>query len=117
MGLLDKLLRKVSFDYCKNCKKDMDIIKKKLYVLPMYVGQTLKPENAESYLIQNASPVESKQEIPKGQYACGLRVHRCSSCGKIAESVELFLPVNGKEMTERYFLFEPGTIYKFKDFQ
>ncbi len=117
MGFFENLLRKFEFDYCNLCKRDMEVIKKKLYFLPMIVGQTLNSKDVEEYLIKNAIPVNSKKDIPTGHYACGIRINRCSQCGKVVESAELFLPVNDKEITERYYLFEQGTVSKLKDFE
>ena len=109
MGLLNKLLKKHRFDYCKPCKKIMEEDKKQLFFIPVFQGNKL-PENDVNYFLKNLIPVNNKSEIPLGYYACGGKKLVCDNCLKSVVSLEVFLPVRDQELFECYYSFDDGAL-------
>lgn len=111
-----KIVRKIKSlfhdDWCKKCTNEMSIIKKQLYMLPMYVGHYTSHQDASFYK-KNLVRVEKKADIPTGQYACGITKYRCSDCQFERVKLSIFLPVRDIEKFEEVIFYENGEMDDF----
>ena len=109
MGFLDRLIKRASFDWCKPCAEEMITRQKQLFLVPVFVGYQRPPDDAD-YFTKNLVPIDTKKDIPTGQYACGGKMLVCPSCGKTIVSLEYFLAVHDNEMVECYYHFKNGEL-------
>lgn len=113
MGLFGKMLARFQDNWCKDCKCEMEKVRKQLFALPgMTVGHYVEHKDA-GYYKRNLRMVDKKADIPPGMYACGAIQYRCRSCGKRLTKLELFLPVRDEEKHETPVLFEHGELDDF----
>ena len=112
MGLFRKMREVFHDDWCSQCTAEMEVIRRKLYAMPMTVGHYVAHPEPEYYR-QNLTPVSKKADIPTGQYACGIIAYRCPSCGHRAVKLDIFLPVRGIEKRERALYFDAGEMDDF----
>jgi len=63
MGFIKKIKSAFHDDWCKKCQEEMEILSRKLYMLPMTVGNYVSHTNPEYYK-NNLVPVSKKADIP-----------------------------------------------------
>jgi len=63
MGLFKKIRSAFHDDWCENCQSEMEEISRKLYALPMTVGNYVSHTNP-NYYKENLVPVNKKADIP-----------------------------------------------------
>lgn len=112
MGLFRKARAVFHDDWCSRCQNEMDVIRKRLYALPMTVGHYAAHKEPDYYK-RHLRPVERKADIPAGTYACGIIAYRCPACGHRAMKLDIFLPVRGVEKREDALYFEQGEMDDF----
>lgn len=113
MGLLDKMLVRFQDHWCRDCKCEMEKIRKQLFALPnMTVGHYVEHKDP-AYYRRELRTVDKKADIPPGMYACGAIWYRCPECGKRLTKLDLFLPVRGEEKHETPVLFANGELDEF----
>lgn len=96
---------------CKLCKGKMIDTVSYLYLIPVQFGN--EHEESAEYYINNATRIESVDQIPNGNRACRMYVFQCQNCGHKKISVVDFLKVRDNEIVKG------GDIYpyeKFSDF-
>lgn len=96
---------------CEVCKGKMIDTTSYLYLLPVQFSD--EHEESAEYYINNATRIESTEQIPNGNRACYMYVFQCQDCGHKMVSVVDFLKVRENE------LMKGGDIYpyeKFRDF-
>lgn len=116
MGLFDKLFRKFSYVYCKECKKDMREIRSKLYFVPLNASTEIPLDIKFDFFEQNAVPVEELLEIPTGFHGGYAKVYRCESCSKQSQAFEVFLPVRGQIVPKRNIEVHDNRLKNLKDY-
>ena len=110
MGLFDKLLAKFQDDWCKECRRPMEKVRKQLFALPdVSVGHYVRHEDADFYK-KNLRLVEKKADIPPGMYACGAIQYRCPECTRRVTVLDPFLPVRNEEKHEGTVVFRDGEL-------
>lgn len=113
MGLLDKWLRKYQDDWCRGCRREMEIAHKQLFALPnMNVGHYTEHTDPE-YYEESLYIVDQKADIPAGMYACCVIQYRCPECGKRVTVLDPFLPVRDEEKHEGTIVFRNGELDDF----
>lgn len=112
MGILRKAKALFHDDWCSKCQSEMNVEKKKLYMLPMMVGHYTS-HSSPDYYKKNLVPVLKKADIPTGMYACGVISYKCPKCCNRAVKLSIFLPVRDQEKPEDAFLFEKGELDDF----
>lgn len=112
MGPFRKMRQIFHDDWCSRCTAEMEVIRKQLYMMPMYVGHYVSHEEPEYYK-KNLIPVSKKADIPTGRYACGAITYRCPNCGHRAVKLDIFLPVRGVEKREDARYYERGEMDDF----
>ena len=113
MGLIDKMLARFQDDWCKDCKCEMEKVRKQLFALPdMTVGHYVEHKDADYYR-RNLRMVDKKADSPPGMYACGAIQYRCPKCGRRLTEMDLFLPVRDEEKHEVPVLFHNGELDDF----
>ncbi len=112
MGFLKKIRGFFHDDWCSKCQSKMEEKNRSLYMLPMMVGHYTSHDDAEYYK-KNLIQVNSKADIPIGNYACGLIAYECQECGHKAVKLSIFLPVRDEEKLEDAKYFENGEMDNF----
>ena len=112
MGLLRAIQSIFHDDWCKKCKTPMEVRARKLYTLPMTVGNYCAHKDA-AYYKQNLRPVADRSRILPGIYACEVIAYRCPECGHSAVKLLIYLPVRDQNQQEDVYLFENGEMDDF----
>ena len=110
MGELGKFLRRKQQDWCKECKRELEEVRRQLFALPgVSVGHYVEHTDPEFYQ-ENLYIVDQKADIPPGMYACGAIQYRCLGCGKRVTVLDPFLPVRDQEKHEGRVMFRNGEL-------
>lgn len=117
MGLLDNIIKRFSYDYCKECKRDMEVIKLKIYSLPLNCSCKLDFGTKFEVFETKAELINEISEIPTGFLGAYAKIYRCDNCFKQKEAFEIFLPVRGQIVPKLNIEVEEGKLNKLKDFK
>lgn len=117
MGFIEKFLRRFSYDYCKECKKDMTERTKKLYFVPLNASTELALDTKFDFFEENAVPINDISEIPTGYHGGYAKMYQCGGCGKQAEAFEVFLPVRDKQVPKLNIEVHDGRLRNLKTFE
>ena len=109
MSFIRKFKALFHADWCDKCYQEMDLEKKKLFMLPMMVGH-YRSHNDAKYYLENLYFVKKKAEIPTGYYACGIKKYHCSHCHNDVVELDIFLPVRDQERYEETLFFKDGEL-------
>lgn len=109
MSIIKKLKSSFHDDWCKNCYEEMEMQNKKLFMLPILVGHYVSHTNPDYYK-KNLTPVNKKEDIPTGFYACGITNYWCPKCSYKITKLSIFLPVRGIEKYEDTLIFKNGEL-------
>ena len=109
MGFLRKMLAIFHDNWCSKCQSEMDERGRKLYMLPMIVGNYISHKDVKYYK-DNLIKVNRKADIPTGNYACGIIEYQCPECGHRTVKLSIFLPVREQEKYEETIFFENGEL-------
>ncbi|MFI3116266.1 MAG: hypothetical protein R3Y12_09030 [Clostridia bacterium] len=113
----ERMLRKFSYDYCNDCKKDMTERTKKLYFVPLNASTEFEIGMKFDYFEQNAVPINDLSEIPTGFHGGYAKMYQCGDCGKQTEAFEVFLPVRGQEIAKLSIQVLDGRLQNLKTFE
>ena len=113
MGLFYKLLVRFQDNWCKDCKCEMEKVRKQLFALPDMTASRDVDHKHPGYYKRELRIVDKKADIPPGMYACGAIQYRCPECGRRLTKLDLFLPVRDEEKHETPVLFEHGELDEF----
>lgn len=94
---------------CKVCKGKMTDTMCYLYLIPAQFSD--EHEESAEYYINNATRIESVDQIPNGNRACRMYVFQCQSCAHKKVSVVDFLKVRDNEIVKG------GDIYPYEEFK
>ena len=94
---------------CKLCKNKMAETQSYLYLIPARIDE--EHEESSAYYLKNATPIQSREQIPTGNRACVITVYQCQSCGYRDVAVVDFLRVRDKE------IIKGGDVYPYEDFK
>lgn len=115
-SLAKKLLKKFSYDYCNECKKDMDETVSKLYFVPLNASAEIPMDMKFDYFEQKAVPINDITEIPTNFHGAYAKIYRCGSCGKTNGAFEVFLPVRDQTIEIRNFQVEGNRLRNLEGF-
>ncbi len=112
MGLFKKIKAKLLDSWCGECTLEMERVYHQLFMLPQTVGHYTSHSDAK-YYEKNLVKVNVKKDIPTGNYACGIDVYKCPSCGQKIVKLSIFLPVRDALKYEDFIVFSEGELDSF----
>ena len=95
MGLFSRMLARLQDNWCRDCKREMEEARRRLFALP---NQTV------GHYVEHTDP---------GLYACEAIQYRCPQCGRRVTVLAPFLPVRDKEKHEGVLVFEDRALDDF----
>lgn len=113
MGLWENIVRRNQPNWCRKCKRELEVSGRRLFALPrVSVGRYMEHTDPEFYE-ENLYLVDRKEDIPPGMYACRAVQYRCPGCGKRVTVLNPFLPVREREKREGSVVFRGGELDDF----
>lgn len=113
MELLERIKAPFRDDWCRNCGRTMEHTNRRLFAIPdMTVGH-YESHTEVRYFKRALWPVEEREDIPAGTYACRALEYRCPRCGRRRVKLSVFLPVRDKNKMEEIILFDDGEQMEF----
>ena len=80
---------------------------------PRHDGGHYESHTEVRYFKRALWPVEEREDIPAGTYACRALEYRCPRCGRRRVKLSVFLPVRDKNKMEETILFDDGEQMEF----
>lgn len=113
MGLFSRMLARLQDNWCRDCKREMEEARRRLFALPNQTVGHYVEHTDPGYYMEELWTVDSKGDIPPGMYACGAIQYRCPQCGRRITVLDPFLPVRDKEKHEGALVFEDRALDDF----
>ena len=100
-------------DWCRNCGRVMYHPHKRLFAIPGMMVGCYESHTDIDYYRGALWPVERREDIPPGMYACRAVEYHCPRCGRRKVKLNIFLPVRDKIKREETIVFDDGKRLEF----